>query len=158
MGKQHLKKSEIENQIADFLKTKGEIMLAYIFGSFVQNNYYHDIDVAVYLREDFDRKDFPNGSLREKKHPYGYESSMIGELSSLTKMNIDFVVMNNATILIQQRIINKGMRLFSRDESFRIQYENRIRKLYIDYQHLWNIQRYYLSKHIDELTKRTDNA
>ncbi|MCL4512065.1 MAG: nucleotidyltransferase domain-containing protein [Bacteroidetes bacterium] len=136
-----MKKTQIEKQIADFLKAKTEVMFAYIFGSFVQKDYYHDIDVAVYLYEDFDKND-------RKKFPYGYESFLLSELNLLTRENVDLVIMNSAEILIQQRVINRGILLFSKDERLRIQYENYIRKLYIDAEHLRKIKRHYLARNI----------
>jgi len=143
-------KTEIEKLIVGFLAAKTEAIFAYVFGSFVQRDHYHDIDVAAYLKDDFNKENV-------KRFPYGYESSLISELSLLTRKNIDFVVMNKAGILMQQRVINKGILLFSKDERFRIRYENNIRKLYIDTQHLRNIQRYYLTRKIDELTKSISN-
>ncbi|MEO8398323.1 MAG: nucleotidyltransferase domain-containing protein [Ignavibacteriaceae bacterium] len=137
-----MNKEQIKKQISDFLKEKEEIILAYIFGSFVQNENFHDVDIAVYLRKEFDKNNF-------KIFPYGYESGLISDLTSLIRRNVDFVVMNNADITLQQRIINKGSLLFSKDEKFRISYENYIRKLYIDAENLRRIKQYYLIKKIN---------
>lgn len=134
-------KINIEDTIRTFLKNKIEITFAYIFGSFVQKDQYHDIDIAVYLSDDFNKNDF-------KKFPYGYESILISELTLLVREKIDFVVMNNADITLQQRIINKGTLLFSKDEHHRITYENRIRKLYLDSENIRRIKMKYLNKKI----------
>lgn len=136
-----MNKKEIENKIKKFLHKRPEITLAYIFGSFVQRDNYHDIDIAVYLSDNFNKNDF-------KKFPYGYESFLISELNILVRKNVDLVVMNKAEILIQQRIVNKGILLFSKDDRKRISYENFIRKLYIDTESLRRIKSYYLGKHI----------
>lgn len=136
-----LEKKHIENKIAEHLRKRDEVLFTYIFGSFVEKDNYHDIDVAVYLKDDFDKNEL-------KKFPYGYESGLIAELNLLVRENIDFIVMNNAEILIQKRIIEQGKLLFCKDESKRIYYENHIRKLYIDTAHLRKIRRYYLSDKI----------
>jgi len=136
-------KTEIENKVKHFLYNRPEISFAYIFGSFIQNENYHDIDIAIYLYKDFDKNDF-------KKFPYGYESNMISELTLLVKKKIDFIVMNNADISLQQRIINKGFLLFSKDDRIRISYENLIRKLYIDSENIRRIKRKYLNKKISD--------
>lgn len=136
-----MNKDEIENKIRKFLFDKTEVTFAYIFSSFIHKDIYHDIDIAAYLSPSFNKNDF-------EKFPYGYESLLISDLSSLVRKNIDFVVMNNAGILIQQRIINKGILLFSKDERKRISYENYIRKLYIDAEPLRKIKSYYLEKNI----------
>jgi predicted nucleotidyltransferase len=134
-------KTEIENKIKHFLESRIEIGFAYIFGSFVKNENYHDIDIAVYLNKNFDKNDLI-------RFPYGYESFMISELTFLVKKKVDFIVMNNAEITLQQRIINKGTLLFSKDDHIRISYENFIRKLYIDSENIRRIKRKYLNKKI----------
>ena len=131
-------KKNKEKIIAEYLIAKDEVLFAYIFGSFVDKDNYHDIDIAVYLKDDFDKNDF-------KKFPYGYESGAIADLFLLLRRDIDFVVMNCSEILIQKRIIDRGIRIFSKDERKRISYENYIRKLYIDSAHLRNIRRHYQS-------------
>ena len=70
---------------------------------------------------------------------------MIRKLTQLAKNKIDFVVMNKTEITLQQRIINKGILLFCKDNSKRISYENYIRKLYIDSANIRKIKRKYLS-------------
>jgi predicted nucleotidyltransferase len=142
MGNLNTSKDQIISKTTNFLRNKEEIELSYIFGSFVNKDHYHDIDIAVYLNGEFNQ-------INPLKYPYGYESSLIGELSLLLKENIDVIVMNYAGLLIQQRVVNKGILLFSRDERFRIRYENTIRKQYIDAAHLRNIKRYYLKKALD---------
>ncbi|MGC8654494.1 MAG: type VII toxin-antitoxin system MntA family adenylyltransferase antitoxin [Candidatus Kryptoniota bacterium] len=138
-----LEKKHIEDKITNYLYQRDEVLLAYIFGSFVQRDNYHDIDIAVYLKNDFNKNDF-------KKFPYGYESGVIAELISLLRKNVDFVVMNNAEILIQKRIIDAGKLIISKDERTRIYYENHIRKLYIDMENLRKIRRHYLSAKIEK--------
>lgn len=136
-----LNKKQIRNKIADYLHGRDEIIFAYIFGSFVEKEYYHDVDVAVYLSDHFDKSDL-------KKFPYGYESGMISQLNIIVRENIDFIVMNNAELYIQKKIINDGILLFSKDERKRIHYENLIRKIYIDTAHLRKIRKHYLSEKI----------
>ncbi|MFA3784153.1 nucleotidyltransferase domain-containing protein [Melioribacteraceae bacterium 4301-Me] len=132
-------KKNIEDKISQYLFKRDEILFAYLFGSFVRQENYHDIDIAIYLKENFDKDNY-------KSFPYGYESHIIGELNLLVKKNIDLVVTNNANVLIQKRIITQGKLLFSKDEKKRIYYENNVRKLFIDTENLRKIRRYYLSK------------
>lgn len=123
--------------IADYLDKRSEILFAYIFGSFVNKDNYHDIDIAVYLKDNFDKNDL-------NKFPFGYESQFISELNKLTRENIDFVVLNNAALTFQKKIIEQGELLFCRDEQKRIHFENYIRKLYIDSEYFRKIRRHYL--------------
>lgn len=131
----------IIEKIRNFLFEKEEIIFAYIFGSFVNKEYYNDIDIAVYLDREFNKNDVT-------KFPYGYESNLISELSLLAREKIDFVVINNSDITLQQRIVNKGVIIFSKDEKKRISYENYIRKLYIDADNIRKIKRKYLVRKI----------
>jgi hypothetical protein len=133
-----LEKKHREKIIAEYLRETDEVLFAYIFGSFVGKENYHDIDVAVYLKDTFDKNDL-------MKFPYGYESGLISALNLLVRENIDFIVINNAQLTLQKKIIEHGILLFSKDERKRIHFENYIRKLFIDATHLRKIRRYYLS-------------
>lgn len=130
-----------EKTITEFLKCKDEVLFAYIFGSFVDKIHYHDIDVAVYLKEDFPKNDF-------KKFPYGYESGVISELNQLTREKIDFIIINDTSLTFQKKIIEHGILLFCKNDRIRIYFENYVRKLYIDAEHLRKIRKYYLHKKI----------
>ncbi len=136
----NLSKQEIESKLFQFLSNRPEIDFAYLFGSFVINDRYEDIDVAVYLRD--------TSVLADRVvHPYGYESSLIGELSSLLHTDkIDFVVLNKAGLTLFTRVINKGKKLFDRDKLRRVHIEDTVRKEFIDTQPLRDIQNYYLAK------------
>lgn len=135
-------KDKIKNIITEYLIEKPEIILAYIFGSFFKKNIFHDLDIGIYLSEEFNKNDF-------NKYPYGYESYLISELSLKVRMKVDVVIMNNSNLLLQQRIINNGILLFSKNDNFRVFYENTIRKNYIDAEPLRKIKSYYLSRKIE---------
>ena len=134
-------KKEVYNTLKDCLCDKQEIDFAYIFGSFIKSDHYHDLDIAVHLEKDFNPDDY-------KKFPYGYESNIIADISALLRNDkIDLVIINKAGILIQQRIINTGVLLFERNRYKRISYENYIRHLYIDAEPLRKIKIFYLKRY-----------
>jgi predicted nucleotidyltransferase len=136
-------KKEVFNKLKNFLSDRQEIDFAYLFGSFVKLDHYHDIDIAVYLEKNFNPDDY-------KKFPYGYESNLIADISALLRTDkIDLVIFNKAGILIQQRIINSGMLLFERNRYKRISYENYIRSLYIDAEPLRRIKMFYLKRYLN---------
>ena len=136
-------KKEVFNKLKNFLSDRQEIDFAYLFGSFVKLDHYHDIDIAVYLEKNFNPDDY-------KKFPYGYESNLIADISALLRTDkIDLVIFNKAGILIQQRIINSGMLLFERNRYKRISYENYIRSLYIDAESLRRIKMFYLKRYLN---------
>lgn len=119
-------KNKIKKKIYDYLISLDEISFAYLFGSFVEKEKYRIIDIAVYLKDDFNYKDFT-------KYPFGYQSAILGKLSLELKTDkIDLVILNEADILLFQKIITSGELLFERDKSLRVHVTNSIRKEYID--------------------------
>jgi len=137
-----MNKQNIIEKIRNYLYQKSEIDFAYIFGSFTQKDYYNDIDIAVYIKSGFNYKNF-------NLYPFGYASLISGELLKIINYKkVDVVVMNNAGLLILNRIVNKGLLLFDRDIFRRIYFENRIRKEYIDSENIRKIKDFYMKEKI----------
>ena len=44
-------KKEVIEEIKNFIESQAEIIFAYIFGSFVENETFNDIDLAIYIDE-----------------------------------------------------------------------------------------------------------
>lgn len=138
-----LNKNEIEKIVISKLQNKKEIEFAYFFGSIVRSDYYHDIDIAIYLTKNFNYNN-------PAAFPYGYESLLIGELSAELKTgNIDVVLLNKTDLHLFKNVINTGQLLFERNRLHRINCENRIRYEYSDTEHFRKIQNYYLKKKIE---------
>ena len=142
-------KSEIEELITRHVSQRREVEFAYLFGSFTHHERFEDIDVAVFLND--------TTVLRDRKtHPYGYESTLLGELSSLLHIDaIDFVVLNKAGLTLFTRVINSGKKVFERDRIRRIYVENSIRKQFIDSKPLRDIQNYYLAMRLKDSYARS---
>ncbi len=139
---EYLTKREIIKKIAGYLEKKDEILFAYIFGSFITSDNYHDIDIAIYLKNNFNKMNLD-------KFPYGYESELISNLINEIKKPIDLIELNNAGLTIKQRIVNKGLIIVCKNERKRIAFENYVRKMYIDAENLRRIKRKYLKKKIE---------
>lgn len=139
-----LNQNKIINLISDYLEERTEILFAYLFGSFLKTEVYHDIDIAIFVKDDFPVNDL-------QKFPFGYQSMITGYLSKLLKSeNIDLVLLNNAPLLITNRIINQGQLLFEKDRFKRVSFENYNRKLFIDTENFRKIKTYYLKKKINQ--------
>ena len=139
-----LSKDLIEKSLRRILLQKREIEFAYLFGSFSKNVYFHDIDIALFLKKGFNFRD-------TSQFPFGYESSISGELSSELKTDrIDIVILNKADVHLIKNIINTGKLLFERNLLSRIEFENSIRKEFIDTEHFRKIKTYYLQKKIEQ--------
>jgi predicted nucleotidyltransferase len=136
----NIDKAEVISRLTEYLEAKDEVLSAYIFGSFVSSDLFHDIDIAVFVKENYGYKNL-------NRYPYGYESCMLAELSRVLKTDkIDFVVLNSASLLLTMRIINSGMRLFDKNVFERVAFEDQRRKEYIDTEPLRRIQAYYVSR------------
>jgi predicted nucleotidyltransferase len=139
-----LEKAEIVKTVRGFLENRQEVMFGYIFGSLAQRAWFRDVDVAVYLADTRVLDD-------RVAHPYGYESTMIGELTLLLKTdNVDFVVLNKAGLTLSMQIINKGIRVLDRNLLKRVAIENAIRHEYIDAEPIRRIQMHYLSRKLQK--------
>jgi predicted nucleotidyltransferase len=142
-------REKIEELLISYFGARPEMAFAYAFGSFVRHDRYEDIDLAAYLSDVSVMDD-------RLSHPYGYESTIIGELSPLLHTDkIDFVVLNTAGLTLFTRVINKGKILVDRDRTNRIQIENSVRRQYIDAQPLRDIQMYYLLKRLKDAHARS---
>ena len=123
----------IEIRIKKFLSTQDNVVFAYIFGSYIKDGSRpRDLDLAVYLKQPgkFSFADF------------------IFSVSQVAGMdNVDVIVLNDASILLQFEIIQTGKLVFSRDERERIKYETKISSLYYD-------RKYYYDRHVKESLDR----
>lgn len=137
-------RAKIEELLVSYFSARSEVMFAYAFGSFALHDRYEDVDVAAYLID--------LGVMNDRgSHPYGYEATILGELSALLHTDkIDFVVLNTAGLTLSTRVINKGKILVDRDIMKRIHIENSVRRQYIDAQPLRDIQTHYLLKKLKD--------
>ena len=103
------------------------VMLAYLYGSVAEGRATpsSDVDLALVFDADSDLT--------------SYERIRI-ELNITSEMELrcgiaeaDVRSIDIAPLKVQGRVITAGILIYSRDESFRIGYENRIRSRYFDY-------------------------
>ncbi len=119
------KKEEIVSVFKDKLEKYNEIIFAYIFGSFIDNEmpFFRDIDIGVYVNE--------NVILQKQFIDYAMNLSL--ELESLfKKYPVDVVVMNNAPLSLLSKI-TQGELLFVRDERLWIDFVTKMWSLYHDH-------------------------
>jgi uncharacterized protein len=120
----------IEKTITKYLRGKGEILFAYIFGSLAKktSNRLSDIDIAIYI----DDKKIDNSKFR-----YGYQAEVMTDLIGLLKTRkVDLVILNSAPPLLKHRVIYFGELIYSIDEKERIRFQVDTINRYIDYKML----------------------
>ena len=133
-------------RLEDFFSFRTEILLAYLFGSASRGRVHplSDIDIAVLLDEDVFRE-------LDRKAPWGYKASLIGELTAVLRRNdVDLVLLHQAPPLLVHEVVHSGRLLFKRDEDTRVDFEVGVHREYLDTRPLRAIQRFYLYEAIKE--------
>ncbi len=96
-------RKRIEGCLASELERDGEVVFAYLYGSFVESQPFHDIDVAVYLRN----------------APSETESAetvaLARRLTHHVGLPVDVRVVNPAPVSFMYHVL-RGRLLFSRDD------------------------------------------
>ena len=114
-------KKAVKEAIREVLKNHEEILFAYLHGSFVKKDAFHDIDVAIYLER------MPASVLE-------YELQMETDLmKALRKYIIDVRVLNGAPLSFKYNVIKDGIVLLSKDDDKRADFEEKTIVLYLDF-------------------------
>lgn len=117
------KKIEVREKIRNYLRGFENILFAYIFGSFIDEDldYFRDIDIAIYLREPI------------QDNHLNIEITLTAKVAELIgyEYEIDLVLMNNKDISLLANII-EGEVLFIKDEDLWSDYVTYIAMSYND--------------------------
>jgi predicted nucleotidyltransferase len=116
-------KQHVINKIKDFLLRHQDIVFAYLFGSMPGNDFFEDIDVAVFLDE--------APSLPMKRE--AMLSQEMWEHVGNPALEFDVKVLNTAPSYFQHEVLKDGHVIFSRNEKRRIDFESRTVSVYLDY-------------------------
>ena len=117
----------IENLKKIFHERQHHFMFVYLFGSIARNDHTEssDLDIAVYVEENI------------KQDYFDIKSELYLNLSRVLKINrIDIVVMNQCrNLILLNNIITHGQLIYEKDQSARIDYEQKISHNAIDFKH-----------------------
>jgi hypothetical protein len=134
-----------ETALQGYLKGRPEVVLAYLFGSFVerQGPKFNDIDIAVLV-------DDALMEAAEDLGRYGYASFLTTEIAHVLKYpDIDISLLNNASPLLQKRVISQGKLIYARSEKERIAFKTSALSRYADTEPLRRIKRRYMRQRIE---------
>jgi hypothetical protein len=114
-------KEEIFKKIESFVENREEIIFAYIFGSFIEDKIFNDIDLAIYIDKD-------NTLTKE----IFYEVELSRRLEEKIKIPVDVIVLNRASNFILHRVSN-GKLIKNTDDDMRINFITTHWKEYWDF-------------------------
>jgi predicted nucleotidyltransferase len=119
------------------------IQLAYLYGSAARGQMtpLSDVDIALVTIE---------GAVAPKER-LKFELIVEDEIVRMCSLSkADVRVINQAPLVIRGRVVTSGIVLYSRDESFRIEFEIRIRSEYFDFQPVLEFHRQTFFKDVLE--------
>lgn len=115
-------RTAVSARIADRLaQSLPEMAAAYIFGSFVGQDSFGDIDIGILLSTD------------ELDQPLAYELNIEIFLEKELELPVDVRVLNGAPLSFQQNVIRKGLLIVDKNPNRRAAFEGNVRKKYFDF-------------------------
>jgi hypothetical protein len=106
-------KKELQKHFSDFLFMKENILFAYVHGSFLKDSF-HDIDLAIYLRN----------KENTKTDCVKYELHLEAKLQERFHFPFDVRILSVTPLSFQFSVIKNGDLLFSKDEKIRTDFES----------------------------------
>lgn len=94
-------RAHVREQLARELATHADVAFAYLYGSFVESDAFHDVDVGVYFSPP------PTGALA---------SALAQSLSDRAKLPVDVRPLNGAPVSFVYHVL-RGQLLLSRDDA-----------------------------------------
>ncbi len=120
---QQLKSKEIIIQkIKNIIQSHEEIIFAYLFGSFTEQEVYNDIDLAIYCDED-----------QPRISDLFYDVSLSREIEKAVQISVDIIVLNHAPDRLVYRA-SKGYLLKDKNEALRSDFLLYRWEKYLDFQ------------------------
>jgi predicted nucleotidyltransferase len=113
-----------EAGLVEFLATQPDIVAAYLFGSLAQGRATprSDIDIAVLLTR------VPDVLAGECDRQF----QLMDDLRRFADRVVDVVILNSASIILQNQILRYGRRLYESDRRARVVFEVRSGQTYVD--------------------------
>ena len=120
-----MNKKQIKKVIEKFIESNIDIKFAYLFGSFVEEENFNDIDLALYPQQEIDN------------------IKIALELEKQTKISFDVIDISKAPDHLIHTI-SKGEVIVDYDEDFRIDFITKSWSKYFDF-------KYYRDRYLEEL-------
>lgn len=115
------RKEEIVKEISYRLKKRKDIIFSYIFGSFVTDDKFSDIDIGVFCTD------------KVSKEPLDFEFKIEEEIKSLKKFPVDVRIINHAPVSFVYHVVKDGILITDKNIKKRAEFEGMIFKKYSDF-------------------------
>lgn len=122
-------KNKTLDRIAEILAGFEDIDVAYVFGSFLKRDDFHDIDVAIHLaKEQAPYQRFKLSQRIARALVHGAES----------RVDFDVRILNHAPVYFQYEVIGKGILVLERDREERVDFEAHLISEYLDLKYMYD--------------------
>lgn len=124
MIKKHISQQEkqsIIKKISSLLREQKYIIFTYIFGSFVRDEKFSDIDIGVFINE------------KRSLEPLNFEFDLEEEIQSFIHLSVDVRIINHSPLSFVYHVIKEGILITDKDSSRRADFEGMIFKKYLDF-------------------------
>ncbi len=111
----------IHGEILRSISSDGDVMLAFLHGSFAQGVLFHDIDLALLINND------------TRERIYHYTVHLTAELDARLGLPVDIQVLNSAPLPFRYNVFTNGQLILCRD--YRLYHElfDITTRLYLDF-------------------------
>ncbi len=128
----------MENNLEELRKifVKKPISLAFLFGSRIQGNVnkFSDYDIAILIEEDFYQKNNINPPII-----FSLKMDLLDELFRFFKSeNVDLIILNEAPIFLQYKIIRYSKLIFSPDLNSLYRFKAQVVSEFLDFSSIFN--------------------
>ena len=103
-----------------FFQQYDDIISVYIFGSFISERQFSDIDIGIITATDLIK-------------PLDFELKLENRLEKLIKYPVDVRILNRAPISFSQNVFRTGRVIIDKNPNMRADFEGRILKQYFDF-------------------------
>ena len=132
----------IRRAVVAYLRSRNEVLAAYIFGSVASATQRpdSDVDIALLVSDKVMRGD-----------AFQYRLNAMTDLMGILKRDdVDLILLNQASPLLAHRVLSKGKLFLERSASARVAFQVRAVNRYLDTQPMRNIYLSYLRKQARE--------
>jgi uncharacterized protein len=115
-------KEALYRQVKNILEEDENILFAYVFGSSVMHDAFHDIDIAIFLKT-------PN-----KSTALTQELDLEVRLSGALRLQVDVRILNEAPLPFRYNVLKTGRVILDRDALRRSDFESLTYRMYFDFE------------------------